>query len=121
MTNREFYTAVSNGTVSAEVVAYAVTELAKLDNRNAKRRATPTKEQLANEPIKTAILAFLADNPKSLGASVAEGVGVTTQKVSALARQLATEGLVTIGETKIKGKGTLKVYSLTPPSDEVSD
>lgn len=49
MTNREFYTAVANGTTTEDIKAFAISALAKLDNKNKKRRTTDTKEQTTNK------------------------------------------------------------------------
>ena len=70
MTNREFYTAIVNGEMNDEIVAKATEEIAKLDARNAKRSATPSKKSLENEPIKAKIVEFLASD---LAAEAANG------------------------------------------------
>lgn len=112
MTNREFFTAIATSELSDDFKAFANAELAKLNERNAKRRNTPTKAQVANEPIKEAIVAYLAENKGAVASAIASAVGVTTQKVTALCTILNKEGKVVIGEVKIKGKGVLKAYSL---------
>ena len=112
MTQREFLTAIaSNETLDAELVDFAKALLVKADEKNAKRRETPNKTQLANEPIKAKILELLAD--KSMVASdIARELEITTQKASALARQLVESKQLSVTDIKVKGKGSVKCYSL---------
>ena len=62
-TNRDFLTLVSNGTINDEVKAFAKEQIAKLDEKNEKRKVS--KSALAhkseNDGFKNAILAALAD------------------------------------------------------------
>ena len=108
MTNREFYTAVMNGTINEEVIAHASEAIVKLDERNAKRASKPSKVALANEPIKAKILEVLSTEPK-VASEIAELVGISTQKASALLRQI--EGLE-ISEVKVPKRGKMKGYAL---------
>ena len=108
MTNREFYTAIVNGTITEDVIAHASDAIAKLDERNAKRASKPSKTALANEPIKVKILEVLTTEPK-IASEVAELVGISTQKASALLRQI--EGLE-VSEVKVPKKGKMKGYAL---------
>ena len=71
MTNREFYTAIVNGTLNDEVIAHASEAIVKLDERNAKRSSKPSKTQIANEPIIKAIRDILTDEPM-LASRIAE-------------------------------------------------
>lgn len=114
MTNRDFYTAIVNTeTLSEELRQFATDALQKMDERNAKRSSKPSKTAVANEPIKTAILAALTDEPQTapdLAAIV--GDGVTHNKVTALARQLVAEGKATVTEVKVPKKGKMKGYAI---------
>lgn len=119
MTSRDFFTAIaSNEAVATEYREYAENALAKLDAKNAKRSSKPTKAQLANEPIKAAILAYLTEKGTAITApdiAVAlstEETPVTHNKVTALCRQLVTDKVVEQTEVKIPKKGTLKAYSV---------
>ena len=124
MTNREFYTSISNGIVNDEVIAHAKAAIAKLDTANANRKSTPSKTAIANEPIKVAIVELL----KSNGAMVASAIGaaltteenkVSTSKASALCGQLVKAEILAVEDIKVKGKGTVKQYSITTtPSAE---
>ena len=106
MTKREMFEAIVNGQVTAEIVEMAKAEIVKMDERNAKRRETPSKSAVANEPIKAEIVKVLTNEPMTASA-VAEQVGISTQKASALLRQI--EGLE-VTEVKVKGKGKVKGY-----------
>ena len=111
MTNREFYTAIVNGEMNDEIVAKATEEIAKLDARNAKRSATPSKKSLENEQKKKKIVEFLASG-SHLASEIASGCEISTSKASALCRQLVESGSLTVCDVKVKGKGTQKSYSL---------
>ena len=121
MTNREFYTAIINGSMTDEVKAHATEALAKLDERNQKRSSKPTKAQLENEPIKTAIIDYLAAHGGAVAADIAAEVDITTQKASALCRQLVESGSLTVEEVKIPKKGKCKKYSIAPTAEDESD
>ena len=111
MTNREFYTAIVNSNVSDELKAFATDAIAKLNARNAKRSSKPSKKSLENEPIKVSIREFLADG-SHLASEIAKGLDLSVSKVSALCRQMVGDGVLTVEDVKVKGKGTQKCYSL---------
>ena len=108
MTKREFFVAVIDAVEDAELKLFAEKEIAKMDERNAKRKASPSKKALENEPIKNAIVGVLGNEPMT-ASEVAEKVEISTQKASALLRQI--DGL-TVTEIKVKGKGKVKGYAL---------
>lgn len=112
LTTREFLDAVITANITAEITEFAVAEKAKLDARNAKRRTTPTKTQTENESIKDEIVTALADREKVLASELAVELGKTTQKISALCAILVKENKVKVEDVKIKGKGTVKGYTL---------
>lgn len=113
MTNREFLNTIINANISDEVTAQAQDLLAKLDARNAKRAATPSKTAVANEPIKAKIVELLSDATELMTApQVGEAVGVSTQKASALLRQMVEVGTLTSEEVRISKKGKMKGYAL---------
>ena len=108
MTRREFFEAVANCEgIDSELKLFAEKEIEKMDARNAKRRANPSKKAVENEPIKDAIRKVLTDEPQS-AKEIAEKVEISTQKASALLRQMD----VTVSEIKVKGKGKVKGYSV---------
>ena len=108
MTQREFLNAVIAETSNAEVAQFAVESLEKLNARNAKRASTPSKAQIANEPIKAHIAEVLTDEPQT-ASEIAEKCEISTQKASALLKQI--EG-IKVCDLKVKGKGSVKGYSL---------
>lgn len=112
MTNRDFFNAVIAANVDDELTAYAKAEIEKLDARNDKRRNTMTKEQLANEDVKEQILAYLANAKSAVASEIAGALDLSTQKVSALCRQLVESGAVAVTDIKVKGKGAVKSYSV---------
>ena len=78
MTERDFYNKViAHEGIPSDIKEYAMEGIAKLDAKNLKRKNTPTKEQVANEGLKTDILALLGGfrhrclswcvNPKGFG------------------------------------------------------
>ena len=60
MTQRDFLVKVKALVTDKEVIEKADELLANLDKRNAARSSKPSKTQLKNEPIKKAILEYLA-------------------------------------------------------------
>ena len=112
MTNREFFTAVFNNEITDEVIVFAKDALVKLDARNDKRRNTLSKEQIANEAIKSEMLSVLAKNGAMVASEIAAAMGISTQKVSALAKQLVDCGSLKASDRKVKGKGTVKCYEV---------
>ena len=115
MTNREFYTAIVNGTINEDVIAHASSAIEKLDERNAKRASKPSKRSLENEPIKARIAEYLGrtdEHDFATASEIATELGISTQKASALCRQMVGDGVLAVEDVKVKGKGTQKSYSL---------
>lgn len=111
MTNREFYNAVINAEVSEELKSFAQNAIEKMDARNEKRSSKPSKVAIANAPLKEQILTLV--NDKSLTtAEVAKALEVSTQKASALLRQMCVDGTLTSFEVKVPKKGKVKAYAL---------
>lgn len=106
MTKREFLNAVIAETTNSELASFAVSELEKLDARNAKRASAPSKKSIENAPLIAKIAEFLTSEPK-LASEVASELEISTQKASALLRQV--DG-VSVCDVKVKGKGTQKGY-----------
>jgi Fic family protein len=118
MTNREFYTAITNNeTLAADLREFASGEIAKLDARNDKRKNTQTKAQKENESIMLNILELLADKP-AVASEIGTALGISTQKASALCTLLVKEGKVAVADIKVKNKGTVKQYSLATKNNE---
>jgi len=113
ITEREFLASIKAGaTITAEQEAIATARIAKLDERNEKRKSKPSKTAEANKPIKESIVALITEKGVGIASSVAEELGITTQKASALLVQLAKEGALEVGEVKVPKKGKVKAYKL---------
>ena len=112
MTNREFFENVMNGIINDEMMEHTTNAIAKLDERNAKRANQPSKKAIENEPIKANILDFLNGKDFTVASEIGKGLELTTQKVSALCRQMVTDGTLTVTDVKVKGKGTQKGYKV---------
>ena len=112
MTYREFYTAIVNGEMNADLQEFATNAIAKLDERNAKRASKPSKTAIANEPIKASILEFLADGEAHLAKEIGEAVGITTAKASSLCGKLAQEEKVVASKVKLPKIGERYTYTL---------
>ena len=75
-----------------------------------KKSSKPTKAQLENEGVKADILEVLADGKARTAKAIAETVGFSTAKVSALLRALVLDGQVEkIPGAKSKDAPTYKV------------
>ena len=111
MTKRDFLTAIANGTINAEITEYASAELVKMDEANEKRKNKPSKKAEENAPIKAAILETLTAEAQT-ASQIGAIVGVSHNKVSALARQLVAEGVAEQTEIKVPGKGSVKGYTI---------
>ena len=112
MTYREFYTAIVNGEMNADLQEFATNAIAKLDTRNANRASRPSKVAVANEPIKASILEFLANGETHIAKEIGEAVGITTAKASSLCGQLAKEEKVVASEVKLPKVGKRVAYTL---------
>ena len=117
MTNREFFTKVIEEVENEELVAYAERAIEKLDEKNAKRKVTPTKTQKENMALKDEIITILTENGTKVASEIATIMSITTQKASALCRQLVEDGKLLVGERKVKGKGKVKEYSLAEETE----
>ena len=111
MTNREFFTAVVNGTITEEMIEHAKAAIVKLDETNEKRKNKPSKTTVANEPILAQITETLTETPVT-ASDIAVACGISTQKASALLRQLVNAGVAVQSEVKLPKKGTVKAYAI---------
>lgn len=121
MTNREFYKAVIGSEVNEELKAFAQAEIDKLDKKNEKRKNTQTKTQKENEGIKDKIVALIEEKGSMVASVIATELNISTQKASALCKQLVEEKELVVSDIKVKNKGTLKQYSLAPTEDNSED
>ena len=113
MTNREFFNAVKDNKVTAEVIAFAEQSIAKLDERNAKRVGKPSKKSIENEPIKAQILSFIADrNEPCTAMAIGEALNLSTYKVSGLCTRMLASGEIERIEVKIPKVGKRVAYKV---------
>ena len=121
MTNREFYTAIVNGNITEEVVKHAQEGIEKLNATAEKRRNSVSKKAQENAPLVDRIVTeILTDEPKT-ASDVADVLGVSVQKASALLRAARDEKRASVQDVKIKGKGTQKGYTLYVESADAED
>ena len=118
MTQREFFTAIVNGTINADIQAYAADAIVKLDKRNATRASKPTKSQQANVPLLAEIRTFLTGKKNVLAAEVAAHLDVTPQKASGLLKLLVDNGEAIAAEVKVPKQGKRKAYTLATEVEE---
>lgn len=109
-TKRDYYNALLNiDSVKANdnLVNFINHELELLDKKNANKSTKPTAVQVANEGIKETIIETLSDNGGKMTISEmqkanAELGELSNQRISALVRQLLTDGKVERIEDKRK-------------------
>ena len=124
MTKREFLNeviAVIDGTSEVNVLElkeFAKAEIVKLDERNANRSSKPTKTQIENESIKEKILEVLSTGEKMVASAIAERLEISTQKASALCRQLVESKKLKVEDVKIPKKGKQKAYMVNTAANE---
>jgi hypothetical protein len=110
-TNRMGFTAIVNGKITEEVIKWAEGEIAKLDNKNAKRKAPNGEIKEENKEVAQAILSALA-NGSMTSPDLAKTIGQNTQKTNGVGGEMVKLGMLTKTKVKVKGKGELTAYSL---------
>lgn len=119
MTNREYHEAIIRANISDEITAYARDEIAKLDKRNENRKNTPSKTAQANEPIKASIVNYLSEHEgRHLANAIANALGLTTAKASALCGQLVKANLIHEDKVKVAKVGIRSAYSAIPAENK---
>lgn len=118
-TEREFLTAIVKGDFGTEFTDFAKARIAALDKKNAQRKVSKSAlaHKAENDSFKSAILAALVADKFTIASDLAAAVGVSTQKISALARQLVESGDIVVTDVPIKGKGKVKGYALAAPAE----
>lgn len=119
-TEREFLNAVINANVSDAITEFAKGRIAALDKKNEQRKVSKSAlaHKAENEDFKNAILAALADGKVWVAATLADKLGVSTQKISALAKQLVDSKQIVASAVKIPNKGKVKGYALPTTESE---
>lgn len=122
MTNREFFNAIINSNINADLVAHAKAELEKLDAKNEKRKNTLTKAQKENESLKVEVLNYIKEKGSAVASEIGSALSMSTQKASSLCTLLKNDGLLTVSDLKVKGKGSVKQYTAVEvDEDEASE
>lgn len=111
MTNREFYTAISNGEMNDELMAKATELIEKMDEANAKRaKKVLEKKQAAEDekaPIREALLDAMGDEGMT-ASQLIEAAGLTDEvkvaSVPSLLKTFVLDGTVEKVDVKIEGK-----------------
>lgn len=113
MTERMAWTAVlALEGVTDELKAFAEGRIAKLDEKNEKRKTSEKAVAKAkvDETLTSAILAVLGENKNAVTSATivealkAKGVEITPNKVASLAGKLADEGKVVKTKDRAKGR-----------------
>lgn len=112
MTEREFLTKVIASCEDETIKEYAQAKIQKLDDKNKSRKETLTKTQKENEVLKGKLLEMFQENSTAVfvASEIATQFEISTQKASALCRQLAESDKLTVTEVKVTGKGKVKGY-----------
>ena len=113
MTTREYFQAVLDAHISADMDEASRILLDKLDARNAKRRATETKEKKATKERRQAIINFLHDHQGESFTrdAIAKAIELTASQVTAACLDLVADGTVVRAEAKID-KARKVVYTI---------
>ena len=120
ITSRDILTLIANGTSNDITMEWAKAMLSKMDEKNSKRKNTKSKEQIANDGIMNSIVEYIKTNGAQVASELGKALGISTQKASALCKILVDGGELTVADVKVKGKGTVKCYSLAD-TDEVAE
>ena len=121
MTIRMFLENVVNAEISDEMTAFAKERIAKLDEKNEKKKSASSAKKVENNGIKTEILKTMADGNSYRASEIGELFGFSTQKASALLVQLETDGKVVSTEVRIKGKGKVKAYTAVEDNTDIEE
>ena len=111
MTNREFYTAISNGEMNDELMAKATELIEKMNEANAKRAQKVLEKKQAAEdekaPIREALLNAMGDEAMT-ASQLIEAAGLTDKvkvaSVPSLLKPFVLDGTVEKVDVKVEGK-----------------
>lgn len=111
MTNREFYTAISNGEMNDELMAKATELIEKMNETNAKRAQKVLEKKQASEdekaPIRKALLDVMSDEGMT-ASQLIEAAGLTDEvkvaSIPSLLKPFVLNGTVEKVDVKVEGK-----------------
>lgn len=103
MTTREFLVAVSTSELNEELVTKAQELISALDAKNAKRKATPTKDQREAAERRVAVCTFLCDHQGQPFTRdvIADALGISPAQVTAACKSLLADGSINKSEIKV--------------------
>lgn len=109
MTNREFYTAISNGEMNDELMAKATELIEKMNETNAKRAQKVLEKKQAAEdekaPIRKALLDVMGDEGMTASQLIeAAGLDIKVASVPSLLKPFVLDGTVEKVDVKVEGK-----------------
>ena len=109
MTNREFYTAISNGEMNDELMAKATELIEKMNETNAKRaKKVLEKKQAAEDekaPIREALLNAMDDEGMTAAQLIeAANLDIKAASVPSLLKPFVLDGTVEKVDVKVEGK-----------------
>lgn len=106
MTTREFYQAVVDNKIDADVLSKAQELIDALDAKNAKRKTTPTKEQKEAAARREAVLTFLKEQTEPVTRDTIAGVlGISPAQATAACKALGDA----VTKTEIKVEKSKKI------------
>ena len=113
MTTREYFQAVLDAHISDSMDEASRILIQKLDDKNAKRKTTPTKEQREAADRVDSVRSFFQTNPHEVCTrdAIAAQLNITPGQVTAACKVLLARGVITKSEAKID-KTKRVVYSL---------
>lgn len=112
MTNREFYTAIAAANISDEITNKANELIATLDRRNAAKATKVTDKDILHENIKQKIVAYLNDNPNTIGTELAAAIGEKKEVVIGLCSIMVKENLLSKSTVSVPKVGKRVAYSV---------
>lgn len=109
MTRIENFERIITLVEDVEVIDFCKAEIEKIKASNARKKsATSEKRKAENEPIIKAITDFLKGKDFTLASEIAKGCDISTQKVTALLKQMNVE----VRDVKVPKVGIRKAYKL---------
>lgn len=93
-----------------EVIDFCKAEIEKIKTSNERKKSkTSEKRKSENEPIIKAICDFLKGKDFTLASDIAKGVDISTQKATALLKQIEN---IEVCDVKVAKVGVRKAYRL---------
>jgi len=103
MTTREYFQAVLDAHLSEDMDNASISFIQKLDDRNAKRKTTETKEQKAVKERRQLVLDFLVDHQGEVFTrdAIAAALNITAGQVTSACGSLVNDGTINKAEVKV--------------------